>query len=203
MKLRDFRKMMQKNVFTTAEARLVCFTDHPNVLNLQLHQWKNAGDLVALKRGVYRFNDANIGTAEIAKSLYSPCYISLEYALNFYGIMPEAVFEYTLVTPKATRRFQTPAGVFTYRTIRREAFTGFDPSTLMAEKEKALVDWFYLNTARLQPTNTFWEQSRLEATEIKFNFKKVFRYARLFESKKLLFLLHNFHAYAMSRQTYR
>lgn len=203
MKLKYFRAMMKKSLFTTAEARLVCFRDNPDVLNVQLHQWKKNGDLIALKRGLYMFADAKVSTSEIAKNLYSPCYFSLEYVLNFYGVMPDAVFEYTLVTPKATRRFETSAGVFVYRTIKRTAFSGFDTDSLMAEKEKALVDWFYLNTQRLEATEAFWEQSRLEAGATEIDFKKVFRYAQLFRSKKLDFLLHNFYSYAQSYQAHQ
>ncbi len=202
MKLKEFRKKMQMPLFSTAQARIVCFSENPHVLNLQMHQWKKSGDLVSLKRGLYMFSDIKPVASEIARSLYAPCYLSLEYALSFYGILPEAVFEYTLVTTKATRRFETPVGVFTYRTISRKVFTGFDANTLMAEKEKALVDWFYFNTPRLEATETFWEQSRLEAMTTDLDFKKVFRYARLFQSKKLLFLLHSFHTYATSRQTH-
>ncbi|MBI4995139.1 hypothetical protein HZC21_05910 [Candidatus Peregrinibacteria bacterium] len=203
MKLKDFQKRMKKPLFTTQEARIVCFRDKPDVLNLQLHQWVKSGDLIALKRGLFMFASAQVDKKEIAKSLYSPCYFSLEYVLNFYNIMPEAVFEYTLVTPKPGRRFETPVGTFVYRTIKREAFTGFYPETLMAEKEKALVDFFYLNGSSFKATDTFWEQSRLEATAVKLDAKKVLRYAKLFNSKKLELLLHSFISYAKSHQTYQ
>lgn len=203
MKLKDFRKRMKKPIFQTAEARVVCFTDKPAVLNLQLHQWTKSGDLISLKRGLFMFSDAEPPKTEIAKQLYSPCYFSLEYVLNFYGILPDAVFEYTLVTTKTTRRFETTAGIFAYHKMKREAFTGFDPVTLMAEKEKALVDYFYLRGRSFTADDDFWKQSRLEAVATDIDFKKVFRYAKLFESKKLTFLLHSFFAYAKSHQARR
>lgn len=199
MKLKEFRKKMQKNVFKTNEARIVCFRDHPDVLNLQLHQWKKSGDLVALKRGTYMFSDSKPPAFEIARNLYSPSYFSLEYALNFYGIMPETVFEYTLVTPKATRCFLTPMGVFTYQKIKKEAFCGFDPETLMAEKEKALVDYFYLHSSTLEANDSFWEHSRLEANATNIDFKKTLSYAKLFKSFRLISLLNSFYSYAKSR----
>lgn len=202
MKFKEFRKKMQKNIFSTAEARILCFDNNSDILNLQLHQWKKSGDLVSLKRGIYMFTDAKTSTLEIALNLYSPCYFSLEYALNFYGIIPEAVFEYTLVTPKSTRRFKTPIGVFTYQTIKKDAFFGFNPETLMAEKEKALVDYFYLHSAELEPDDAFWKHSRFEAGVTEINFKKVLSYAKFFKSPKLTFLLHSFYSYAKSHQTY-
>lgn len=202
MKLKDFRKKMKKNIFSVSEARVLCFADKSAVLNLQLHLWKKSGELIALKRGLYMFADAKNEAREIARSLYYPCYFSLEYALNFYGIMHEAVFQYTLVSPKATRHFKTPVGTFTYQQIKKEAFDGFDPETLMADKEKALVDYFYLHSAELGTSDAFWEHSRLEAGATKINFKKALSYARLFKSKKVNLLLNSFHAYAKSHQDY-
>lgn len=201
MKLKEFRKKMQKNIFKTNEARIVCFQDHPDVVNLQLHQWKKSGDMVSLKRGVYMFSDAKPPASEIAENLYSPSYFSAEYALNFYGIMPETVFEYTLVTPRATRRFSTPMGVFVYQKIKKEAFCGFHSETMMAEKEKALADYFYLHSADLEPNDSFWEHSRLEANATNIDFKKTLSYAKLFKSFRLISLLNSFYSYAQSCQT--
>ncbi len=203
MKFKDFRKKMEKNIFSTAEARILCFSDTPSVLNLQLHQWKKSGDLIALKRGLYMFADIEPKTSEIAHNLYYPSYFSLEYALNFYGVMPEAVFEYTLVSTKTTRYFKTPVGIFSYRKIKKEGFTGFDPKTLMAKKEKALVDYFYLNSGNIEPNDKFWKNSRLEAGATELNLKKALHYAKLFNSKKLNLILNSFFSYAKSQQNYK
>lgn len=194
MNLKAFQKQMKKPIFTVAEAHVVAFQDHPGLVNLQLHQWRAKGELLQLKRGLYMFSDANPSMVEVAKHLYFPCYFSLEYALNYYGILPEAMFAYTLVSPKSTRTFNTPMGTFYYRTIKSKGFVGFDPNTLMASKEKALVDYFYLNSAKLVPTEVFWQGSRLNGTEL--NFKKVWQYVKLFDSKRLELLIQSFQNYA-------
>jgi hypothetical protein len=200
MKLKDFKKKMKKGLFSTSEAHVVAFMDDPKLVNLQLHQWKKNGDIVHVKRGLYMFTDAKLNAMEIAKSLCEPCYFSLEYILSLNGIIPEMVFDYTLVTTKKTRRFQTDAGNFIYHRIKKEAFTGFDPLTLEAEPEKALVDYFYLNSATLKADPKFWEESRLNDEEL--DFKKVFRYAKLFKSKKLITLLTDFQNYAKTHQNH-
>lgn len=194
MKLNEFKKRMQKDIFTTAEAHVVAFKENPKLINLQLHQWKKGGYIIPLKRGVFMFADKKLDPAQVAKNLYAPCYFSLEYVLSLHGIIPEAVFSYTLVTIKKTRQFKTPAGRFIFQTIKKEAFTGFDPKTFMAEPEKAFVDYFYLNSSRLKADNVFWEESRLNGAEL--NFKKVMRYAKIFKSKKLITLLTSFQHYA-------
>lgn len=197
MKLKDFKKKMEKKIFTSHEAHIVAFAENPKLINLQLHQWKKSGDIVQLKRGLYMFPDTkfDFGAKEIARSLCEPCYFSLEYILSLDGIIPEMVFSYTLVTTKKTRRFSIDGeGDFIFHKIKKEAFTGFDPSTLEAEPEKALVDYFYLNSARLKADTKFWEESRLHGDGL--DFSKIFKYAKLFNSKKLIMLLIDFQKYA-------
>lgn len=213
MKLSYFKKTMQKQIFTATEAKLVAFKDNPALVNLQLHQWKERGELLSLKRGLYAFVDTRPDLADIARALCSPCYFSLEYVLSLEGILPEVAFVYTLVTTRNTHQWQTPFGTFSFRTIKPGAFQGFNPITLMASPEKALVDYFYLNGPHLVPRGNvpegnvpegnlpkddFWEESRLEALVTEVNFKKVFSYAKLFGSKKLEMLLGSFAAYAKS-----
>lgn len=200
MKFLAFQRQMKKEVFSTAEAQVVAHLDDPALTNLQLHQWEKQGLLIRLKRGVYYFSDRRPSIENIVRALYIPSYFSLEYVLSHYGILPEAAFTYTLVTTKTTRKWQTPLGLFSFRKIKKEAFSGYDPQSLMAEKEKALVDYFYLNHLRLLPENAFWESSRLEAIATNIRFKKVFQYARLFHSKKLEELLRSFEAYAKSEK---
>jgi len=194
MKLKEFKKAMKKSVFRTAEAQLIGFKSSSSLVNLQLYQWKLSGDLIQLKRGVYAFSEAKLDSKDIARALYEPCYFSLEYVLNLHNIMPEVVFAHTLVTTKATRKFTTPLGDFYFRKIKKEAFLGFDPDSLVANKEKALVDYFYLNSAKLIPNRKFWTEMRFYTEEL--NFKKIFQYASAFKSKKLIYLLNNFKSYA-------
>jgi len=80
-----------------------------------------------------------------------PSYISLDFALQYYGLIPERVEALTSVTTGRSRRFLTPVGLFTYRKIPLEAFRigmdrvgiGDDRAFLMAPPEKALADNLY------------------------------------------------------------
>ena len=186
---------MRKQVFTLAEAQAVAFDTKPDVLRLQLHQWVKSGELIAIKRGIYAFPEGLLDKVELARVLYAPAYISLEYALNAYGLLPDVPFAVTLVTPKATRTFQTPFGLFTYQKIKRAAFFGFDPETLMGELEKCLVDYLYLNGHKLEPSLSFWDEMRLQHVDV-VDFKKAHTYALKFNSKKTLTLLESIKDYA-------
>jgi len=71
-----------------------------------LHRYKKIGFILQIKRGLYAFPDNLPPDAYIANKLYSPSYISLEFALSYHGVIPETVYEITSVTTKATRRFE-------------------------------------------------------------------------------------------------
>lgn len=116
------------------------------------------GHLIRLKRGWYikgkRYRKRPVSRTYLANVLYGPSYVSLEYALQYYGLIPERVTRMTSVTYKRERRFSTPVGEFTYRRVSPGAFrTGMDlvipekgPSWLVAIPEKALADLIQAQT---------------------------------------------------------
>jgi predicted transcriptional regulator of viral defense system len=195
MKFKEFKKKMKKNIFSKTEAQLVAFETSPEVLKLQLHQWVKSGDLIALKKGLYVYSDVQINKVEIAKYLYFPSYISLEYALSIYGIIPDVPFSMTMITTKTSRTFDTVFGQFIYHKIKGEAFFGFDTVTLIAEREKALVDYFYFNTKYFVPNFTFWEEQRFQNLN-EVDFSKAYSFLEKFNVKKLTVLLRSLEEYA-------
>src|SRR3990167_6718524 len=77
------------------------------------------GKMTHIRRGLYSLTD-RIGYLrkphpfELAQYLYGPSYISLESALSFHKLIPEAVYTVTSATGKRTKEFQTPLGLFDY-----------------------------------------------------------------------------------------
>ena len=109
------------------------------------------GILVRIKKGLYCFGKAyrrrSVERAYAANLIYGPSYISLEYALYFYGMIPEMVYTVTSVTTKRSKEFDTPLGNFYYRMLSGNRYSnGFTlhsteaSSFLIATPEKALVD---------------------------------------------------------------
>jgi predicted transcriptional regulator of viral defense system len=113
------------------------------------------GVIIRVKKGLYIFGDEyrrRPYSREILANLtYGPSYISLDYALQHYGLIPERVEAVTSVTTGRSRKFSTPVGHFTYRKISLNAFSiGMDRveisdghAFLMATPEKALADKLY------------------------------------------------------------
>jgi len=148
MKYQELRKKISRPIFTRQDLRLRGL----RVFDYQISLWQKQGNLIKLKNGVYLFSEDldRVRPEEIAFQLYSPSYISLERALSFYGLIPEMVYAITSVTPKITRRFRNRLGNFFYRHIKPSLFFGYRETQgfLLAEPEKALLDYLYLNKIR-------------------------------------------------------
>ena len=111
-----------------------------------------------------------------------PAYVSLQTALFHHGMIsqiPEVTYSVTLAKPK---RIRTPVGIVSLHRMKPEFFFGFEPTAskgiLMATPEKALLDVFYLSTARSRlfkalpevelPRKFSWKQIRKFVQRIPF-----------------------------------
>lgn len=155
-----------------------------------LQRYTKKGFIIRLKRGLYSFPDALPSDLYIANKLYSPSYISLEFALAYQGVIPEIVYEITSVTTKATRRFEVKklGKVFSYRKIKKAAYTGYNIqksqgiSFNIADAEKAFVDANYLRLlSKQKPISRFRKE--------KINRARAMQYAELFGNQKLISII--------------
>ena len=111
--------------------------------------------IIRVKKGLYIFGEGYrskpYSREILANLIYGPSYISLDYALQHYGLIPERVEAVTSVSTGRSRRFFTPVGLFTYRMIPLQAYRigmdrvdiGDGRAFLMATPEKALADKLY------------------------------------------------------------
>lgn len=153
-----------------------------------LHRLKKQGYIIRLRRGLYQLYNDRVPDLYIANKLYEPSYISLDFALSYHNIISETVYEITSVSTKTTRRFKVLGKLFTYRHIKKSAFTGYVPNKLngltflIAEPEKAFVDLNYFRLINKQkPLSRFNKE--------KLNPAKALDYAKLFNNKKLISII--------------
>ena len=111
----------------------------------------NKGNLIKIVNGLYE-TDPNTPAYLLASSIYGPSYISFEYALSYYGLIPERVNVVTCATlnKKKKKKYNTYFGTFTYRDIPSLAYpeqvilrNEGNYSYQIATKEKALCDKLY------------------------------------------------------------
>lgn len=168
------------------------FSVSPERVKYFLETYTKKGLFLRLKKGLYILEDKTLTDEEIANALYKPSYISFEYALAKYGIIPEMVYAITSTTTKPTRNFSVSNIRFSYYSIKKPAFTGYslrieqaggrNARIFFAEPEKALVDYLYFVALGRKSFN-----DRLDVR--KLNKVRIIHYVKLFQSKKLLALV--------------
>lgn len=127
------------------------YKDYSNPLTKINREIKN-GNLFPLIRGLYE-TDPNVDGVKLAQFIYGPSYLSFEYALNYHGLIPEAVYNtYTCATfnKRKAKTYKNRFGTYTYRDVPKSVFSlgvqaiqsgGY--TYLMASPEKALCDKLY------------------------------------------------------------
>lgn len=187
--LRVREELLERNI------SIITPQDFQRVFNTNDHQTKyfldkftREGFLVRLKRGLYTLKTDPPGEEEIANLLYRPSYLSFEYALAKYNVIPEMTYSITSATTKPTRIFQALERTFAYLTIKREAYLGYIPvkrgkkTILLAELEKALVDYLYFVSLGKKSIN-----DRLNLAPVDKH--KAFQYAEHFQRPGLVLLM--------------
>ena len=121
----------------------------------RLADWQKKGYIRRIANGIFMFADEPLDEMHLyylANRVYEPSYISLESAFSYYGFIPEAVYTITSVTSKKTSHFQQDNIVFNYRSIHSRFNFGYtlikwkNVTVKVAEPEKAVIDYFYLNS---------------------------------------------------------
>lgn len=121
----------------------------------RLSEWQAKGYIKMIRRGYYAFSGLEINESVlflIANKIYTPSYVSMEMALSHYSLIPEAVYGITSVASRKTNHFKTDFGEFIYRHIKPQLMFGYKLISYIghnfkiAEPEKAILDFFYLNT---------------------------------------------------------
>ncbi len=116
----------------------------------KITQLIKSGKLIKIKRNLFIKPEDKINSINtLANIIYGPSYISFEYALSFYGMIPERVEIITsaVFNKKKNKLFKTPLGTFEYRYINNRVYpygitriSTPEESFLMATKEKSLCD---------------------------------------------------------------
>ena len=139
-----------ENMIVTYEMLKESLTDYRAKDN-KIKRMADNKEIIKLTRNLYETNKNAPGYV-VANAIYSPSYLSFDYALAYYGLIPEAVYTYTSATfGKGKKKlYKNDFGTYTYRDVPTHIypyglhiFQEQDYSYVMATPEKALCDKLY------------------------------------------------------------
>jgi predicted transcriptional regulator of viral defense system len=174
-----------------------CFSE---VNQSQLSLWKKRGYIKSVRKGMYALSDTDIDNLLLANEM-NHSYISMEFALSYYQIIPEITPSITCVSNNRSESVVNEFGNFYYHKITPKLFLGFallesskkeKRFIRIAEREKALFDLVYFRSD-LKAEKDF-HSLRLNI-EKKIDFKKIKEYIELVEAPQTRKRLDNFVKY--------
>jgi len=151
MNIIEIRKHLPSTVFDHETLASILRGKVSNI-NAKIAYMVKKGELIRLKKGLYalgkEYQNTSVDILSLANTLYAPSYVSFDYALSYYGLIPERVYEITSATMRLKKEFDTLLGRFTYKPIPLQAYAlGVDwlyddihGGKLIATAEKALCD---------------------------------------------------------------
>lgn len=151
------------------------FDDDWSKIQIQLTRWSKTGKISQIRRGWYLiekpYRQKAVPLPFIANQVVHPSYISLEWALQYYQMIPESVPNLTSMTTTRRTEFFFKDHLFTYHYVQPLLFTGYiqeeyeTSSIYIAYAEKALFDKIYLFTQREKFSLDWLRELRLQNLE--------------------------------------
>lgn len=138
-------KLISKSYFSFADLGKF-YSGNKKDLKVVVHRLVKQKRLSRLIKGYYALDLVRVDWEQFACELVQPSYVSLEYALNQYGIIDQIPARITLVTTKKSRELILPNQVLEYSHLNPKLYFGYkiEGNFLIAKKEKALLDELYL-----------------------------------------------------------
>ena len=176
------------------------YRDYANPMD-KIKREAEKGSLIRLTRGIYE-TDANVSPYLLASSICSPSYLSFEFALSYYGLIPERVYAITSASfrLRKTKTVVNPLGRYTFSDITQAAFPfgvtyikEGDYVVRIATKEKAICDslskWPVVHSVK-DLRELLFEDKRIDVDEFaSCDFSLMEKLASLYHKKNLKLLV--------------
>ncbi len=176
------------------------FRDYVNPLD-KIKRDADKGLIIRLTKGIYE-TDKNVDPCLLASSILSPSYLSFDWALSYYGLIPERVTSITSATlgNRKNKTFENYFGRYEYTDIPAKAFSegltyleNRDYIVKIATKEKAICDslckWRVAKNVKELKELLFMDK-RIDEEEFETcDFKLMTNLAALYDKKNLKLLI--------------
>lgn len=145
----------QTGLFNLVDFRRLFGIFNSQTLYKKIQRLEKEKIIQKLAGGKYRFLFTPVDDFTIANFLYEPSYVSLESALSFYGIITGFSYQITSLARKKARVFRIDNKDFQYSRVSPGLFWGYEKKEnfLIAEPEKALLDYLYFGLKGLRNLN--------------------------------------------------
>jgi predicted transcriptional regulator of viral defense system len=158
------------------------------------------GNLIKIINGLYE-TDSSVNGYLLAGSIYGPSYLSFEFALYYYGLIPEKVTSFTSATcdKKKKKSYTNFFGTYMYRDVPKDVYPlGIkliqegEYTYQIATPEKALCDKLYTlspikNMTELE--NMLFNDLRIDNSEFrKLNIDDIEQISKVYHSTNVSLL---------------
>jgi predicted transcriptional regulator of viral defense system len=157
----------------------------------KISKWNKLWYIKKIIRWFYLYSWLSINQSLIyliSNKIYFPSYISLESAFNYYWIIPEQTFRILAITTNKTIDFKTDIAYFSYKKVKNTFFWWYkvvliqNNKFLIAELEKAILDYFYLKPHIKDELDLEWLRWNKDLLNEKLDFEKLNNYCNAFNS---------------------
>jgi len=187
-------------MIVTSSMLLQKYKDYSNP-NDKIKRDCDLGILIRLNRGIYE-TDKTVNPCFLAGVILSPSYLSFDYALSYYGLIPEKVFSITSASfqMRKNKTFINKFGRYEFSDVPTSVFSEGvtyikegEYIAKIATKEKALCDslskWRVVKSIKDLKTLLF-EDKRIDKEEFLLcDFKLMERLAGLYKKTNLELLI--------------
>ena len=184
----------------STEALKLKYSNYSNPLD-KIKRESQKGNIIRLNRGIYA-TDRNVSPYLLASVILSPSYLSFEWALSYYGLIPERVYSITSASlmVRKNKTFVNEFGRYEYSDIPVNAFS--EGLTLLSEgeyscriatKEKAICDslskWPVVHSVKELKELLFDDKRIYEEEFLTCDFNLLTRLAKLYKKTNLELLI--------------
>ena len=176
------------------------YKDYANPLD-KIKRDADNGLLIRLNRGLYETNKS-VNPCLLASSILSPSYLSFDWALSYYGLIPEKVIAITSASMglRKNKTFVNAFGRYEYGDIPSQVFSeglnyleDGEYAVKIATKEKAICDslckWRIVHSIK-ELKELLFVDKRIDESEFEVcNFKLMLRLAGLYKKTNLEYLI--------------
>ena len=176
------------------------YKDYANPLD-KIKRDADNGLLIRLNRGLYETNKG-VNPCLLASSILSPSYLSFDWALSYYGLIPEKVIAITSASMglRKNKTFVNAFGRYEYGDIPSQVFSeglnyleDGEYAVKIATKEKAICDslckWRIVHNIKELKELLFIDKRIDESEFAVCNFKLMLRLAGLYKKTNLEYLI--------------